>query len=389
MKIRKKLIFLGILVLIGIYCIAYAFILTKGKAIIQKNLENLTHKKVTIGFFDITFPLNLEIKNINIEGAGKIEKIMLSPSLLSLITGSVGLNSLRIIKPEITYEKEPTPFYPESMSAAPFAQKQKRKPLRLILKHINIKDGKINFIDHTAGEEIIKILIKDINFNLTNLYLFPASVIANFELEGKIPWQQGQEVGKIEADGWINFFKKDMQATLKIQDIDGIYLYPYYSQWIDLGKAGIENATLNFTSNINGLNNNITAECHLELTKIVRKERPLEELSKEEKITETILDFFKTLSQGKIVLDFTIRTKMDRPEFGFSDIKMAFEDKLAKAKVNNGFKVQDILNLPSNILQRTIKGATDFSKAVIAGTLAVGNELKKAVQDSFKKAPKE
>lgn len=389
MKIKKKLIFVGIFALIAIYCIAYAFILTKGKAIIQKVLQDLTHKKVTIGFFDITFPLNLEIKNIDIEGAGKIEKIMVSPSLLSLITGNVALNSLRIIKPEITYEKELAPFYPESVPATPFAQKEKRKPLRLILKRINIRDGKINFIDHTAGRESIKIIIKDINFNLTNLYLFPASVIANFELKGNIPWQQEQEVGKIEADGWINFFKKDMQATLKIQDIDGVYLYPYYSRWIDLGKAGIESATLNFTSNINGLNNNITAECHLELTNIVRKERPIEELSKEEKITETILDFFKTLSQGKIVLDFTIRTKMDRPEFGFSDIKMAFEDKLAKARNNNAFKPQDIVSLLGKILEGTVKGATNFSKAVIAGTLAVGNELKKAVQDSFKKTPRE
>ena len=65
-----------------------------------------------------------------------------------------------------------------------------------------------------------------------------------------------------------------MQAALKIKDIDAIYLYPYYSMWVDLEKARIEKAKLNFSADINGLNNNVNVECHLELTDMVRK--PLE-----------------------------------------------------------------------------------------------------------------
>jgi hypothetical protein len=183
-----------------------------------------------------------------------------------------------------------------------------------------------------------------------------------------------------------------MQATINIQDIDGIYLGPYYSNWIDLEKARIEKANLNFTSNIQGLNNNITADCHLELTDIVRSPRPPEEpQEKAEKITNIVIDTLRALDQGKIVLDFTIKTKMDRPEFGLGNIKMAFEDRIAKVfgPSTSGIKPADILLLPLKIIEGSVKGATDISKAVIDGTFAVGNEFKKAVEDSFKTESKD
>ncbi|MBI4982731.1 MAG: hypothetical protein HZC15_06320 [Candidatus Omnitrophica bacterium] len=103
-------------------------------------------------------------------------------------------------------------------------------------------------------------------------------------------------------------------------------------------------------------------------------------------MTDAVLDYFKALDQGKITLDFIFKTKMDRPEFSFSNIKMAFEDKLAVAR-GKGFKPQDVLLLPTKLLEGSVKGATELSKAVIDGTFAVGNELKKAVEEVFRKEP--
>jgi hypothetical protein len=179
-----------------------------------------------------------------------------------------------------------------------------------------------------------------------------------------------------------------MQATFKIQDIDGVYLYPYYSNWMDTEKMRIEKANLNFNSNIHALNNNVTAECHLELTDIVRKPRPAEEVAERaEKMVSAALDIFKSLDQGKIVLDFTIRTKMDRPEFGFGNIKMALQHKIAQARSSVSTGPQDLLLFPVKLVEGVIKSAADVSKAMIDGTFAVGNELKKSVEQSFKKEP--
>ena len=76
-----------------------------------------------------------------------------------------------------------------------------------------------------------------------------------------------------------------MQASVDIRDIDGIYLYPYYANWVDLEGARIEKAKLNFSSKITGINNDVNAACHLALADIVR--RPLAE--EEEDIISRII----------------------------------------------------------------------------------------------------
>lgn len=396
MRLWIKILFTGIIILALLFSAVYLFLLSQGKTLIIRELESLTKKKVSIGYFGLTSPFRLQIKDLNIEGLSKIDSIFISPNILGFLTGTIAFNSIKIIRPELVYERvlpqtleltgTAAPSSPVMATSLPTGESKPRRPLRFIFKRLKIKEGKIDFNDRTVGTAGIKLSIKDIDFNLTNLYLFPRSVITNFALRASIPWQQGEEKGRIEVEGWLNLFKKDMQATLKIEDIEGVYLYPYYSQWVDLEKARIQSAKLNFISNMHALNNNLTAECRLELTDIVRRPlSPEESQEKAARITDAVLDIFRAFNQGKIVLDFTIRTKMDRPEFGFGNIKMAFEDKLAQAKTNNGFKVQDILMLPSNIIQGTVKSATDLSKAVISGTFSVGKELKKAVEETFKR----
>ena len=393
MKLWIKTLFAVLAVLALLFAGAYIFLSFQGKALIIRKLEDLTQKKVSIGYFGISLPVNLEIRNLDIRDLAKVDSVFVSPSIVALMSGKIAFNSVRVVNAVLTCQRfaaqageAPAGSAVSSGAASP----QRKKFFPLIFKRLNIKNGRIDFIDHTIGQEALKITVKDLNFDLTNLYTMPHSAVTNFELKGRIPWQEGTEEARIEAEGWLNFAKKSMEAVLKIEDIDGIYLYPYYSNWVDLEKARIEKAKLNFTSNIQGLNNNVTADCHLELTDIVRKPRPAEEPEqKAAKITDAVLDIFKALNQGKIVLNFTIRTKMDKPEFGFGNIRMAFEDKLSQARSTGGFKAEDILMFPGKLLEGMVKGATDLSKAVIDGTFAVGNEVKKAVSDSFRKEKKE
>ena len=61
---------------------------------------------------------------------------------------------------------------------------------------------------------------------------------------------------------------------MKVKNIDGIiciHIIPIGLIW---RRRGIEKAKLNFTSDIIGLNNNVTAHAILELTDIVRSPKP-------------------------------------------------------------------------------------------------------------------
>ena len=176
-----------------------------------------------------------------------------------------------------------------------------------------------------------------------------------------------------------------MLLLLKINDIDAIYLYPYYSYWVDLDKARIEKARLNFVSEVSGLNNEITANCHLELVDMVRK--PLEIGQSEEKaskLTNAVLDRFKSMDNGKVELKFAIKTKMDSPQFGFDNFKSAFENKLLRGRSTSGFRLQDTVSVPVKAIESGVKSFTDLSRAMINGLFSIGNEIKKSTEGLLK-----
>lgn len=399
----KKIFLTLVIAMVAFYGAAYLFMLFLGKSIIINRLEAATHKKVSMGQLIVLPPCSLEIKKLNINGIAKIDSLSVSPSILSLFTGKLTLHKLKLVRPELTYEhglsavnKALAPAQvtgsPVSVSGGASAASasspipSKKNPL-VIFEHLTIKDGKINFIDHSAGKDGIIITARNINFSLNNRISFPFSMMTTFDLSARIPWCADAQEGKVEARGWVDFFKKDMRATLRIKDIDGIYLYPYYSQWVDLEKARIESAKLAFTSEITGKDNFVVAQNHLELTDIVRKPRAAEEpQEKAARIADAVLDAFKMLNSGKIVLDFTIRTKMDKPQFGFNLVKNAFEDKMTLARNSRGFGPEEVVIIPAKLIGGTLRGATGFSKALLQGTLVFGKEIKKSMESSFKKA---
>lgn len=393
-----KNIFISLTVLVIIFSCIYAFLLFKGKFILAHKLQEVTGQKVSIGQLILRPPLNLELKDLDIAGLAKIDYIYLSPSIPYLLTGKLALNKVRIIRPRITCERRLPPEQAATDSALvldkPLDKPKEPEPvlpaakssLHLVIKSLKIRSGEVYFIDHITDLKSVTVMLKNIDLNLRNLYTYPVDVVADFQLNGRLPWQSGEPDGKICLDGWLNSYKKDMLASLKIEDIDAIAFYPYYSTWVDLEKARIEKAKLNFSSKIRGKNNDISAQCHLELADIVRKVRPPEEeQQKAERLTDAVLDMFKAMNQGKVVLDFTLHTKMDRPEFGFANIKSAFEGKLMQARASSGLRTQDLLLLPGRMLQSGIKSGTDLSRAVVDGVFALGSGLKKVFEDAMNK----
>ncbi len=370
----------------------YLYLAIMGQAILTKELENLTHRKVTIGYFSITPNLKLEIKDLEIQGLVKLRSIAISPSLTGLLKGKLILNQLTLIHPEFFLNKAPAEITDTKVSTvvivplvAQVPEPRKSSPLPFGIKRFNIKDGEVTFVDQTVSSGSIKITVKDINSTVKNFFLYPNPAVTDFKLEATIPWRDNEAQGKVELGGWLNSFKKDIRATLKISDIDAVYLYPYYSYWVNLDKARIEKARLNFSSEIHGLNNNVTLDCHIELLDMVRK--PLEIGESEEKasrITNVVLDRFKAMDNGKVELNFAIKTKMDSPQFGFNNFQRAFEDKIMKGRSPTSFKLQDTIRLPVKMIEGGAKSFMDLSRAMIDGIFAIGDELKNSTGEMLK-----
>ena len=348
-------------------------------------MEDLTQRKVSFASVGLSPTFKLQIKSLEIHGLTKIDYLFISPSILGLLSGNLAFNEIKMIGPEFTYER--LSEYIGSSAKSDFsvvetAKKAKKKVFpKLIIKRLRISKGKLNYIDRKVRKDGLIIEVNDLYFSLDSLVFLPKSVITNFKLKGKIPWKEAEQQGEISLSGWINLFKKDMQAKFEVKDIDGVYLHPYYANWVDLEKSRIQQANLQLKSEISGHNNDIVANCHLELTDIVfRPAEAGEEEGRAYKIATAVLDIFKALDKEAISLDFTIRTKMDSPYFGYESIRSAFESKLAKGIKLGKINPQDLVSLPVNLINDTVEGATNITTALIDGIVQLGS----FITDSFK-----
>ena len=193
-----KILFIAVVIFAFLFTCAYFFMFIKAKSFVITTLENLTRKKITIGSLDLGFPLNLEIRNLDIQGLAKVDYIFVSPSILGALFGKIAFNGVKVIKPEIYLERQRPALSSGTVATETEKTDKSRRfflsqKMPLIVKRLVIMDGKINFVDNTVRAEGIRITLKDIYCDIDNFYLIPKSTIANFQLKAKIPWQKNTQ----------------------------------------------------------------------------------------------------------------------------------------------------------------------------------------------------
>ena len=294
------------------------------------------------------------------------------------------MHTLELSGVKFYYYKQPAAAGKGNLQTAQLDLGQSSGNIKIIVRKLVVRDSLINFTDKTASGDSINLKIVDFNFSADNLFAYSAEKPCEFTFSGRIPWEQEDKNGQIEGQGWVNFFKKDVKAQLKAKEINAIFFYPYYKQWLDLEKANVEKAKLNFSSQIEGANNDVSLKCRLELADISFKQHEEGEQPKmQEKLAQVLLDIFKG-DNDKVVLDFTVHTTFDRPEFGFTNIKSAVEEQINRAKPWEKFRPPALLEIPKTLLQGMVKGVSDLSKAAVSGTMGIGKAIGDAVNSSLK-----
>jgi len=391
-KKRLKIFLILMLLLVILFVSIYVFLNIKVKPFLISQLEKSLNRKVDIDRVILTPFLNLEIKNLSIERILETESVFVSPNIFGILSGKFILSKLKIFQPKFDFRREK-----EGEEETLFLDKKEAEkisltlPMRkILLQKVIIEKGYVNFSDTVIRPKGINLIVKELNLKIENLGIPFEGEVSRFSLKGLIPWKDEEQKGRIEATGWIDLYRKDMQADFMIEGIDGVYMSPYYSEYLSLENLGIEKVTLNFSSQIQSHRNDLTVNCQLELTDLIFKERPSEEKERiipQEMITE-ILDIFKVAPEKKVCLSFVIRTKMDSPQFRVEDIKVAVEEKIAESQKDK-FKPEEVVKLPTKILEEIIRGATDISKATIEGVRAIGSGIRKMLEEAFRKEKRE
>jgi len=376
------------LVLILIFVATYIFLNVKGKHLLTEKLEKALKKEISISRLQLRIPLVLVIEDIRIADLASAQRIYITPSLSGLFSNRLVFSKVTVVRPEINWDIKPSsntqPENPANLSLNPHNPSVNLFPV--IIKDLQLKEGIINFTDHTVSESGLNITLKDVLLEVDNLYLvYPHSAVTNFQLTAKVPWQEDAAEGIFYTSGWLNLYKKDMQARIEIEGINGVYLHPYYSNWVDLENSLISEATLSFFSDIMGENNDVTANCRLELTDIQFRPRPPDKPEhKAEKFTTAVLGIFRSLNQGRVILHFTVKTKMDEPRFNFASINEAVDKTLMEAIKTGKVKTEDVASLPARLFENMAQGTTGATRAIINGAISMGKGIKDAFLDGLK-----
>ncbi|MDD4909520.1 MAG: DUF748 domain-containing protein [Candidatus Omnitrophica bacterium] len=414
---KKKLLPEVLLIALGACSVlvlaVYVFVSLNYRAMVASGLKGLTSKDISVGSSELRFPLTVTLNDLKVEDLFEAKEFRVGISVIGLIFGDLVFSEVYLGGPKLTMElnkplidsepqlpgdgieaaaidvsKIPLPPAAPSVSEARAVAEDETPTRGFVIKRLRVKDGSIDIVDRNAGPEGLLIYLNAVNADIENFYFAPEPVITNFNISARMPWQGGGKEGSFNFAGWMNLFQRDMQADLNINGIDGVYLSPYYSEWVDVEGARINEAYLNFSSNLSAANNNLTARCHLELTDIKFNPRPEgEEFNKAEKITSAVLDIFREMDKGKVELNFTLNTTMDKPGFGINTIRQAVDEKIARR--GNKLGPEDLLALPikflSNALKGTIKSTAEISRALVGGTIEIGREMKKSVEGAFSK----
>ncbi|MDD2702811.1 MAG: DUF748 domain-containing protein [Candidatus Omnitrophica bacterium] len=368
----RKLIVAVIIAALG-YVAGVAVFAREGKAFVEGQLEKSLKRRVTISGAGISFPFTVVLEDVDVPGLLKIDEVKIYPAVTFLLRGKLAANRVDLTAPYLIYAKDTDVRMPD-VSGIP----------GIVCRKLNIKYGKVDFIDRTIGQRDCKVSVRDIRAELSVPSSGRSSNTLWFNVEGIIPERDYSEPCRVTVDGWINADRRDVRISLNLSGFEGWYVYPYLSGALKLEKANIEKASLNFTGTIFGLRDDLIADCRVELADIVFKSLPAgQPLPREEEMALLVLDVFHSLDQGKVFLDFTVKTRLDKPEIDYSIIRRAFEAKLSSGLKIEKFNAEKIVVLPRKFLKSTFMGAVNISRSVLGGTKQVGMSLKDEVMYTF------
>ncbi|MBL7196968.1 MAG: DUF748 domain-containing protein [Candidatus Omnitrophica bacterium] len=383
-----KLFLILILLLIIVFISACIFVGLKGKDIATAKLEEILNTNVEIGSVNVSFPLDLKINSLDIENLLKVDEIHISFGVIDLLKRNIELPGLRLLRPQLIVRRTEaginllganlknhsfceyanSQFLGENLVFAATEKittnTQEAVPLNIMIHKLIVKDGKIKFIDKTLSPKVFQADIVNINIKAYKISFPPRPFDMIFDIAADILTAQGEpSYSTISADGWINLIDKDMKADIAATNLDGTYFYPYYKKFL---SRKLKSADVNFKSNLTAKNNDLTADCNLEIKDLLFDEPQIEEL-KDIKILDIIGGGIAQKSRD-INLNFRIRTKLDNPKINSAQIRGAVLDKV----------LEGVVSQPT---EETMKDIKDIGE----GIKEIGKELEEKFKSIFKR----
>lgn len=331
MRRRTNLLCLVLILIILTLVGGYFAAISKAKDYISNIIHKNLNRQTSIGSVTIGFPLSLQLDKLCLFDKGDsikaqeffcAERLSITPAILPLFSRRLVIKELQIDNPRVALIREENGSYnilslikENNLTKTAGVQHKERVGGFLILSALKVRDGSIKYIDRQISKEGVELFADNVYINIDRL-IFPltpmrTNVSASLDISGP----KGEAKGTLNLNGWIDIYKKDMDAKFKADGIDIQHIKPYLKDYV---ASSMESGRIYFTSDMVAKNNDLTAECKLKIEDV--------EFASESKGVKlfgipvsTITDIIKD-ERKEMAVNFTIETELDNPRLKITRI---------------------------------------------------------------------
>jgi len=390
-------IFKALVVILAIvYFSSWGFINIRGAGLLEEKAKEFANKDISVDGLRFLPPLGISINNLSSDNA-KAEEIKISLSLLRIITGTIGFNTILVRDANLGIVKEdgriiapivPLPGVskePSGVSGGVGEEKGLGGRRPVFIGRLELDNVSVDFKDKSQ-EDNFQGSLYGINATVDNLSI-PLDNKTFFKLTSAFKSGDLLLENNLDFNGWVDFSTKSMDAALEIKRIPYVIFSAYYPKNWKPDNLGIEEAVFSLKSTLKAQDNDLTVEGTLSL--LDYKFRQGKEGSTRASMIEAVLGMF---SRGKEYpeFDFEFRTKFDEPQFDFTVIKAQAQSTMKGITLTIGRElIKDAAGMPKEGVEKMVDVGKDTTKkAVDVATKAIGEVLKspETAKDIMKEA---
>lgn len=303
-------------IIFALFLVAQILFFSLGKKIIIAQIEQNLKTKASLESVNLSFPLTVNLRGLQIAGLAKVKQVSVSPNILGFFAGKIVLNQLRLDSPEINLRKNPDGSL--NLPVLPAGG----KPPPIFILGLKVLSGKFSFIDQQIDPAGYRVSVDNINIDIAKNNFPPTSLKVNFELSADLLDTRDNPTGEAKASGWVDWRSKDMEGSISIKDVDVTKILPYLQGVVSSKR--LLSARLNFSAEPKAKNNDLIIPCNMELDKVVyQKKEQAEGQPKEIDVVSDTINLFSD-ETGKMAFKFSYRTKLDKPVFDSRRLESIF-----------------------------------------------------------------
>lgn len=312
---RINKIFLWVFIVIAVFFIVANIALSMfAKQAVVDQIEQNLKLRSSLGSLTISFPLSINLNDLQIGDLFKADHVSVSPNLLGFLAGKIVLNKVSIINPVINLDQN-------SDGALNLPKlEQKGNPPEVYLASLAVRNAKFIFTDKKIKPAGLKTILGRINADISKVAFPLTSLKTNFRVSADFLTPEDKQIGSFIFSGWLDYQPKDLDADLAVKDMDITYFSPYYGSFLSSKK--LLSARLDLKTSFKSRNNNLDILSNFQLSHLIyasRNEELIEGVPSLN-LARNALDLF-TDTNGNLKLDFNINTKLDNPNLTIEQIE--------------------------------------------------------------------